>query len=482
MIVDNHSVSADAAGHQKFSGLPEEWFVLTGRVEQEKSHIMAYRACTLVGAVSLSLLLIGCNDQSGSTPAYTVGGTVSGVAGSGFALQNGLGGVVSVAANATTFTFSAVPEGTPYQVTVKQQPGAPEQTCNVSNGAGTVGTENVTTIAVTCQKTTDRFAYVTNPVSQSIAIYSIGASGVPTPVSDAFAMTGSAPSGMVFEPSKRFAYVANGATATLSVLAVNENNGALTVAATVPTVSAVFELAMDPVGRFLYASSPQGEVRAYSINQTNGLLSEVPGISFALGGAGRELKVDPTGKFLYVANETLGALNAFAIDQTTGALSALPGAPFAASPSVLGVEIDPAGEHVYSVSRDAGAIAGFSLDASTGALTPLAGSPYTATPTSCSMTIHPLASFAFVPNSAGTLSTFSIATGGALTQIQGSPVAAGTGPCSVAVDPSGGFVYVANSGSANVSGYSINATTGALTALTGSPFTALNGADTIVIR
>ncbi|MEJ1962109.1 MAG: beta-propeller fold lactonase family protein [Gammaproteobacteria bacterium] len=432
----------------------------------------------------MSLLLIGCG-QPGTPPTYTYGGTVSGVAGSGFALQNGLGGVVAVAANATTFTFSALPEGTSYQVTVRQQPGAPGQTCTVSNGAGTLGTENVTTIAVTCEKTTDKFAYVTNPVSQSIAIYSIGASGVPTPVSDPFAMTGSAPSGMVFEPSKRFAYVANGATATLSVLAVNENNGALTVAATVPTVSGVFELAMDPVGRFLYASSPQGEVRAYSINQTSGLLSEVPGMPLALGGAGRELKVNPTGKFLYVANETLGALNAFAIDQTTGALSALPGSPFAALPSVLGVEIDPAGEHLYSVSLVAGAIAGFSLDASTGVLTPLAGSPYTATPTSCSMTIDPLANFAFVPNSAGangTLSTFSIAADGALTQIQGSPVAAGTSPCSVAVDPSGGFVYVANSGSANVSGYSINATTGALTALTNSPFAALNGADTIVIR
>ena len=461
---------------------PKEQSVQTGRVEQGKSHIMAYRACTLVGAVSLSLLLIGCNEQSG-TVAYTVGGTVSGVAGSGFALQNGLGGVIAVAANATTFTFSAVPEGTPYQVTVGQQPAAPGQTCTVSNGAGTVGTENVTTVAVTCAKTTDKFAYVTNPVSQSIAIYSIGASGVPTPVSDAFAMTGSAPSGMVFEPSKRFAYVANGDTNTLSVLAANEDSGALTLVATVPTVSGVFELAMDPVGRFLYASSPPGQqVRAYSINQTDGTLSEVPGMPFALGGVGRKLKVNPTGKFLYVANETLGALNAFAIDQTTGALTSLPGAPFAASPSVLGVEIDPAGDHVYSVSRDAGAIAGFSVDASTGALTPLAGSPYTATPTSCSMTIHPLASFAFVPNFAGTLSTFSIAADGGLTQIQGSPVTAGTDPCSVAVDPSGGFVYVANSGSANVSGYSINATTGALTALTGSPFTGLNGADTIVIR
>jgi DNA-binding beta-propeller fold protein YncE len=36
-------------------------------------------------------------------------------------------------------------------------------------------------------------------------------------------------------------------------------------------------------------------------------------------------------------------------------------------------------------------------------------------------------------------------------------------PASVAVDPTGKFVYVANNLSSNVSGYTINPTTGALT-------------------
>ena len=42
-------------------------------------------------------------------------------------------------------------------------------------------------------------------------------------------------------------------------------------------------------------------------------------------------------------------------------------------------------------------------------------------------------------------------------------MAAGSGPFSVSVDPSGKFAYVANSGSNDVSAYTINATTGALT-------------------
>ena len=44
-------------------------------------------------------------------------------------------------------------------------------------------------------------------------------------------------------------------------------------------------------------------------------------------------------------------------------------------------------------------------------------------------------------------------------------VAAGTDPVSVAVDPAGKFAYVANNGSNDVSMYTINATTGALTSI-----------------
>jgi hypothetical protein len=64
---------------------------------------------------------------------------------------------------------------------------------------------------------------------------------------------------------------------------------------------------------------------------------------------------------------------------------------------------------------------------------------------------------------------------GALTAIAGSPFDAASEPSSVAVDPSGKFAYVANevSGSTgNVLGYMINPSTGALTAIAGSPFAA----------
>ena len=62
------------------------------------------------------------------------------------------------------------------------------------------------------------------------------------------------------------------------------------------------------------------------------------------------------------------------------------------------------------------------------------------------------------------------ATTGTLTLISGSPFVAGSGVDSLTVDPSGKFAYVANGGSNNISGYTIDANTGALTPIPGSPW------------
>ncbi|HSW26762.1 MAG TPA: hypothetical protein VLJ62_28665, partial [Burkholderiaceae bacterium] len=79
---------------------------------------------------------------------FTIGGTVSGLAGSGLVLQNNGGDDLSVAANASSFTFaSSLANGTPYDVSVRTQPAG--QTCTVQNGSGSA-TANVAGVAVAC--------------------------------------------------------------------------------------------------------------------------------------------------------------------------------------------------------------------------------------------------------------------------------------------------------------------------------------------
>jgi 6-phosphogluconolactonase len=54
---------------------------------------------------------------------------------------------------------------------------------------------------------------------------------------------------------------------------------------------------------------------------------------------------------------------------------------------------------------------------------------------------------------------------GALSDVAGSPFAAGVGPISVVIDAAGRFAYVANETAATISAYSVDSSTGALTAV-----------------
>ncbi len=79
---------------------------------------------------------------------------------------------------------------------------------------------------------------------------------------------------------------------------------------------------------------------------------------------------------------------------------------------------------------------------------------------------------------ANSVSAFSIGSGGTLTPVAGSPFATGGGGTGagffasnrITASVSGNFLYASNCGTNNVSGFSINATTGALAAIPGSPF------------
>jgi len=107
----------------------------------------------LLIAVSLSLAACG----GGSAPApnpiptFTIGGTVTNLAGMGGGLQLQDDGTDALLVNANgSFTFAtALPSRSVYNVTVFRQPSSPAQTCAVTQADG-VATANVTSVAVDC--------------------------------------------------------------------------------------------------------------------------------------------------------------------------------------------------------------------------------------------------------------------------------------------------------------------------------------------
>jgi len=86
-----------------------------------------------------------------STADFTIGGTVNDLEGSGLVLRNNGGDELTIDRNGSFQFDTALPSGAHYDVKVAEQPRNPNQTCNVSNGVGTVGSSNVTNIVVTCE-------------------------------------------------------------------------------------------------------------------------------------------------------------------------------------------------------------------------------------------------------------------------------------------------------------------------------------------
>ena len=92
----------------------------------------------------------GSNDGGNKPATFTIGGTVSNLAGTGLVLQDNGGDDLPVAADGA-FTFAtALADKAAYAVTVKTEPTGPAQTCAVTGGSGNVAGANVTSVAVAC--------------------------------------------------------------------------------------------------------------------------------------------------------------------------------------------------------------------------------------------------------------------------------------------------------------------------------------------
>ncbi|MEA2746067.1 MAG: hypothetical protein QOI41_210 [Myxococcales bacterium] len=99
-----------------------------------------------VATGNVTTVVVNC-----TTGKFTVGGSVTGLAGSGLVLQNNAGDDITVGATGTFAFPTALTDGTDYAVTVKTQPTNLAQTCTVAAGAsGKVASANVTGVSVVC--------------------------------------------------------------------------------------------------------------------------------------------------------------------------------------------------------------------------------------------------------------------------------------------------------------------------------------------
>lgn len=111
--------------------------------------LSAVGACANIGQNASAVVTI-LDDETPPPTTYAVGGSVTGLAGSGLVLQDIVTGSEAIPTNGV-FTFDyRYPNGASYDVRVATQPANPTQICSVTNPSGAIANANVTNIVVTC--------------------------------------------------------------------------------------------------------------------------------------------------------------------------------------------------------------------------------------------------------------------------------------------------------------------------------------------
>ncbi len=187
------------------------------------------------------------------------------------------------------------------------------------------------------------------------------------------------------------------------------------------------------------ANFDSNNISAFQIDTETGALGVIPGSPYSGDGALKFfIAIDPIHPVLY----TLDDSTIFAVDPSTGALSSTGVVNnFIGAPEQMVVH--PSGNFVYACERSA--VAGFSRNAASGALVPFSNPSVPVHPFPASaMTIDPAGRFLFVMQVVDFASVYAIdATTGALSEVSGSPFQTGVGDQrSLVIHPSGKFLYV----------------------------------------
>src|SRR6266481_6048654 len=230
--------------------------------------------------------------------------------------------------------------------------------------AGYIPTNSNNSAAFPCQTTdpSNQFLYVGTVLNSAtpggeIQIYSIDPiAGILTPVTGSpFAIPD--PIGCIqFEPTGSFGYsstVVNGTNQLLSY-SRDSSSGALSKLNPITLNSTALQVALDPLGKYLYVAtialtSPTAvpaQAYGYAIDSATRTLAPVVGTPFQLSNVTGVFSWHPSGDFLYGANSNGQSIDVYSVDRTTGKLSVRGSLVTCINPTA--VRFSPDGKFAYS--------------------------------------------------------------------------------------------------------------------------------------
>lgn len=413
-------------------------------------------------------------DKAGTT--YTMNATSSGLTAapttSAFTISAGAATQISIATAATAPATCAGP----FTIQAKDA-GGNNSTNNISGSAWSInlsvssgsavfyaGTDTgctgstVTTASIASGANSGTF-YLKDPTAETFTITANGSG----------AGLGTATASLTVSAPAKYVFVDNQTAKTISMFKVNATTGVLSAnspASITTGASAPINLTVDPLNRFVYVSYGT-TIELFTLNSATGLLTDA-GVAVASGGYFyQRLIVDPTGKYLYSAdNSGLQVIIMFSINQSTGALTAL-STPTVSFPSGIApgpMAMDPAGKYLYVTNTGgSGAQTLYMYTVGAGGILTTNGTLTTAVwPTG--ITVNSTGTFAYVTGYWNAdIYMYSINASGVLVPLATPSIASGVSPYGVVVNSTGTYAYVIDRNANVINVYSINGATGQLT-------------------
>jgi 6-phosphogluconolactonase (cycloisomerase 2 family) len=328
-----------------------------------------------------------------------------------------------------------------------------------------------------CGKTASRYLYAAIPTSSEIVAFREDPnSGVLTALVGSPITAGPAVQAVALHPSKKFLYAANSFSNDISLFTIDSGGGLTEVTprtSVAPNGTTPALMVMDSAGKFLYVGNTgSSNISVFSIDASSGALTPVANSPFLIGTTPLNIKLSPSGSYLYVTAGpgTPGSVEVFTVS-AGGSLSFSSLTNTGTSP--YGLAIDPSGTYLYTANFGDNSISEFTIN-SDGSLTELSGSPVGGAPTISSplaLLVDNSGKYLYVANSgtSSNLAAYAIGSDGGLTLLTNSPFITNSGPNVIASDPSGKYLFVGNQKTPEIQSFSLDPSSGTLTSVGSYP-------------
>ena len=292
---------------------------------------------------------------------------------------------------------------------------------------------------------------------------------------------------LAISPNRKVLYVGHRAVPQISSYRIDHDTGGLTQNGTVSPEESPTYLSTDRKGRYLLSAYYEGGHAAVHPIGDDGAVGDPPIEWLATDTGAHAIQTDPSNKFAFVphiarisdnvlepAKEVYGpnAIFQFRFDENTGRLT--PNSPLRVKPEeLLGPRhycYHPTLDIVYFPNEQGCSVTGYRLDPSTGTLMAFqtistVPEDYTGRNTCSQINISSTGKFLYVPNRGhNSIAGFSVdASTGRLTAI--GRVSTEAVPSALSLDPEDNFLFAVGSASGRLASYRINGDTGELTPL-----------------